>query len=330
MPGISIKTISEKLGLSTATVSRALNHSTSVTPETAERVRQAARELGYVPNAMARGLRTSRLPLVGVMVPDIVNEYFSRIVLNLQLALAKLGYSVFICNTNEDPQLENSYLSSLQTLQISGLICISGYDWEKTVWPDIPTVYIDRMPTACANRCTVITSDNVQGGLMAAKELASCGCRHPIWLGDCRSLSTATGRLEGFRQGLSESGIQLDDSRLLKVDKVDREHAYETVRAAISGGLSFDGLFCGTDWLALGAIEALKEAGIPVPGEVRVVGYDDISAASIGQVPVTTIHQDVDEMSRIAVSELARMLDGKSCRQGQWIVPVSLVHRKST
>ena len=168
---VSIKTIAEKTGLSTATVSRVINQKGGFTRETYERVQKAVRELDYVPNAMARGLRTRSIPLVGIIVPDIINEFFSRIVLKVQLALAGRGYSVFICNTDESAENERTYLATLQGMQISGLVCISGSDMTDESWPNVPTVYIDRNPIRPAPRSTIIESDNLSGGWMAATEL---------------------------------------------------------------------------------------------------------------------------------------------------------------
>ena len=327
---VSIKTISEKTGLSTATVSRVINNSGGFTQETFDRVQKAVQELGYVPNAMARGLRKQSIPLVGIIVPDIINEFFSRIVLYVQLELAARGYSVFICNTDESETNELTYLDTLQGMQISGLVCISGNDAANEHWPNVPTVYIDRNPQHPAARATIIESDNQSGGWMAAEELVRRGCRRPALLGDIRSLSTSVSRRTGFRSALERAGIPLEDSRILSVKKVDEKHAYDAVSYALQSGNDFDGLFCTTDWMALGALRALRNAHRRVPEEVRVVGFDDISVASYSALPITTIRQDTDEMSRVAVEELVRMMEGEPCLRSRWIIPVSLIRRETT
>ena len=327
---VSIKTISEKLGVSTATVSRVISGAGPVSPETRERVLAAVRELGYVPNAMARGLRTNSLPLVGIIVPDIINEFFSRIVLHAQLALAQRGYAVFICNTDESHAQELTYLASLQTMRICGLVCISGYDTADERWPNVPTVYIDRNPLHRALRSTVIESDNESGGWQATDELLRRGCTRIALLRDDRRMSTADSREAGYRKALVNAGITVDESLILTVGKVDERNAYDAVSFALQSGKRFDGVFCTTDWLALGALRALANARIRVPGETRVVGYDDVSVATYSALPMTTIHQDTDEMSRLAVEELVRMMEGGACRRDHWIVPVSLVRRETT
>lgn len=327
---VSIKTISERTGFSTATVSRVINNKGGFTQETYDRVQEAVRELGYVPNAMARGLRTNSVPLVGIIVPDIINEFFSRIVLHVQLELAHCGYSVFICNTDESHRQEMTYLSSLQTMRICGLVCISGYDAADESWPNVPTVYIDRDPAHRAPRSTVIESDNESGGYQAARELLHRGCTRLALLRDDRRLSTSVRREEGFRKAVADAGLQVDESLILNVHKVDEKHAYDAVSFALRSGKRFDGLACCTDWLAMGALAALRNARLSVPGDVKVVGYDDISVAAYSAVPITTIRQDTDEMSRIAVEELLRMMDGGTAQRDHWIVPVSLVRRETT
>ncbi len=327
---VSIKTISEALGVSTATVSRVLSEAGGVAPETAERVREAARQMGYVPNAMARGLRTRQLPLVGIIVPDIVNEFFSRIVLNVQLSLARQGYSVFICNTDENRQLEMNYLETLLTMRISGLICISGYDAEGERWPNVPTVYIDRNPHHRAPHATSIESDDESGGYQAAREVLRRGCRRVALLRDERAMSTVEHRQAGYLRALQDAGLTPDPSLVLTVPRVNERSAYDAVSFALRDGKTFDAVVCCTDWLALGALRALSNAHLKVPEDVRVVGYDDVSVASYCALPITTIRQNVDEMSRIAVEELVLMMEGKPCRRERWILPVSLVRRETT
>ena len=327
---VSIRTVAAEAGVSTATVSRVIAGGGGVSPEAEARVRAAAQRLGYVPNAMARGLRKHSLPLVGIIVPDIVNEFFSRIVLNVQLALARQGYSVFICNTDESHQLEQTYVASLQTMQIGGLVCISGYDRPDEEWPDVPTVYIDRDPQHRAPKATVIESDNESGGYQAAREVLRRGCRRVALLRDARAMSTSVSREAGCRRALADAGIPVDESLLLRVPRVDEAHAYDAVSFAIREGKTFDALVCFTDWLALGACRALSNAHLRVPQDVCVTGYDDVSVARYAALPMTTIRQDVDEMSRIAVEELVRMMEGGSCRREHWVIPVTLIRRETT
>ena len=165
---------------------------------------------------------------------------------------------------------------------------------------------------------------------MAAEELVRRGCRRPALLGDIRSLSTSVSRRTGFRNALDRAGIPLEDGRILSVQKVDEKHAYDAVSYALQSGNDFDGLFCTTDWMALGALRALRNAHRRVPEEVRVVGFDDISVASYRALPITTIRQDTDEMSRVAVEELVRMMEGEPCLRSRWIIPVSLIRRETT
>lgn len=327
---VSIKTISQMAGVSTATVSRVINHAGGFSKETEERVREAIRQAGFVPNVMARGLRKNSLPLVGVIVPDIINEYFSQIVLKVQLALAQCGYSVFICNTDESHMQEKAYLRTLKEMMIRGLICISGSSDAQEDWPNVPTVYIDRNPAQRMAQSTIIESDNESGGYQATEELLRRGCKRVAILTDSRELSTCVKRYAGYCRAIEDAGAQLHEELTFKVNKVDYQNAYNAITMAVQSGKTFDALFCTTDWLALGALRALKDAGIDVPGQVKVVGFDDISIAKYSALPMTTIHQDMDEMSRLAVDELVRMMNGDDCLREHWMVPVSLVRRSST
>lgn len=328
--GISMKTISEIAGVSTATVSRVINHLGGFSSETQKRVETAIREAGYVPNVMARGLRKNSLPYIGIIVPDIINEYFSKIVLRVQVALAKEGYSVFICNTDESRRQEQTYLSTLKNMMICGLVCISGYGNAKEDWPDVPTVYIDRHPEHKTEQITIIESDNRNGGYQATEEVLRRGCKRVAILMDSRQISTCVARFEGYRQAIEDAGATLYEDLTFHVQKVDFQNAFQAVTTAMQTGKKFDALICTTDWLAMGALKAFERANIPVPEQMKVVGFDNISISEYAAKPMTTIHQDVDEMSRLAVDELIRMINGKPCLRKHWMVPVSLVRRSTT
>lgn len=330
---LSIKDISALSGVSTATVSRVINGTGRYSKETEERVQAVIREHHYVPNLVAKGLRTHRMHTVGIVVPDITNEFFVKLVYELESALFAHRYASFICNTNEDPDRERQSLQMLQMQGVSGVVYISGgYHGDYRELTDIPTVFIDRTPDpACVlERSVRVESDNRQGGYLATEELLAKGCRRIAMLTDRRRLSSQMKRIEGYQAAHWDYRVPCDPRYILDLDRVDFQDAYARVSALVDEGLPFDGIFASTDWLAMGAYAALAHRQIAVPDSVKLVGFDDIPLAEFHALPLTTIHQQVDQMSQAAVDSLLRMIQHQPVEEPEQVIPVYLVRRQST
>ncbi len=327
---LSIKAISELSKVSVATVSRVINQNGRFSAETERRVKEVIAQYGYVPNMLARGLRTNQLPIIGIIVPDITNEFFAQIVLDMQMLLFDHGYSVTICNTNESEELERMHLKALGSHNVSGLVYISGGRGIEENELDLPVVYIDRRPKGRqTTRSVVIESDNEQGGYLATNELIRCGCRKLVLLIDQFGPSSRMDRLRGYEKAVHESALSMEVS-LVEVTSVSYQDAYDGIIRYMDAGKTFDGIACGTDWMAIGALSALRERGVRVPQDVQVVGFDDISTASIFAIPVTTIRQDTKAMASLAVEQMMKLLEGLPVERSQWILPVELVKRSTT
>lgn len=168
--GKSIKDIARLAGVSTATVSRVINQNGRFSKETEARVRRIIRENEYVPNMSAKGLRTSRTYVVGIIVPDITNPHFSSLVLKLEINLFQRGYSCLICNTNESEKLERKHIQSLSAQNVSAIVLISGTR-NYSELDTLPVIYVDRPSRSQKSSGVIIESDNEQGGYLATKEL---------------------------------------------------------------------------------------------------------------------------------------------------------------
>lgn len=329
--GLSIKQISELSGVSTATVSRVINHNGRFSKETEERVLGVIEQCQYVPNMVARGLRRSASQIVGVIVPDITNEFFARIVLKIQIQLFEHNFSAVICNTNENEQLEISHLQFLKAQNVSGIIFISGNPSHVQPSGSLPTVFIDRRPQDVRARDTIIIeSDNVRGGYLAGRALAETGASHIATIMDSRMHTAGETRFAGWKQAMDEVGLPIDPALQMRVREVGFSAAYESVTALLREGRTFDALFCGTDWLAMGALAALHERGVHVPADVKVVGFDDVSIATFSSKPITTIHQDAERMGELAVELLLKRMEGEKIEEPHRVLAVQLVKRATT
>ncbi len=327
----NIKDIAREAGVSIATVSRVINGKGRYSPETEERVWKVIKEMNYVQNSMAKTLKTNQSNLIGIIVPDITNEFFSQIVQHMQISLLEHGFAAFICNTNEDRELEQIQLTVLQSMNVAGLIYVSGLLPLPESLMSIPTVCIDRKPVVDSDRhISLVESDNLQGARLAMDHLIERGCKRIACLSPAGQFSTHNIRFNAFRARAAELGVQLDDKNHITVSHASYQDAFDTMSGFLDEGGKIDGLFATTDWLAIGAIDAMKARGIEVPESVRVVGFDDISVASFRDVPLSTVRQHPDRLAASSVKILLRQIETGLMKQEHKVIPVELIQRQTT
>lgn len=329
---VSIREISRLTGVSIATVSRVINQNGRFSRETEERVRKALEETGYTPNLAARSLRTKRIPTVGIIVPDITNEFFAKITLELQNRLFDFNYSTIICNTNEINNIEQRHLLMLKSQQVSGIVYISGaFSGEREIL-NLPTVYIDRKPPFSPEHkdYLLIESDNFDGGYIAGKALLRKKCRRPCMIKYKNEISSHNDREAGFLSAVREQGLNLQPGSIQTVNEVSVESGYKATLELVKR-VGPDGIFCSSDLLAVGAINALLESGLKVPEAVRVVGFDDTSIAANSRIPITSLQQPIEEIGRLAAQNIVNMMESSQEQDGRQIkLPVKLIERSST
>ena len=326
---LSIVDVAKRAGVSTATVSRVINHNGGYSRETEEKVRRTIEECGFTPNANAIGLRTNKSRCIGVIVPDVTNEFFAKIIQELDFYLLKHGYSLLICNSNEDYELENMHIKGLIEKHIDGIVYISGQNEIKNIneIKHIPVVYIDRAPL---NAKMLILSDNQEGGYLATKEMIDKGCRQILLLRDVRCASTIRYRKEGYIRALKENGIPYREELEVSCFPDYAEARKVMDRLVRSGGCYFDGIFATNDMMALACINVLMEAGIKIPEQVKVVGYDNVSVTRFTSPQITTITQDTRQMAIAAGRTILRMIQKKEISEKRTIIPVKLEVRGTT
>lgn len=332
---VSIKKIAEECGVSVATVSRILNKNGRYSAETEKRVLKAVRDNHYVPNMVAKGLRVQRIMNVGVIVPDITNEYFGKMVHEIGNDLFDQGYQMFLCNTNENADREEQCVRLMAMQNVCGLICLSNgvqTDEEAVKNAGIPTVFVDREPKKFHDGYSYVCSDNEAGGFMATKELLDQGCRKILFMTCAGDVPGYQERYEGYVRALSEAGLGQESIRKVSLRSTHYREAHDVMMGLLDNGdFPYDGIFAASDWLAVGCFRALQEHGIDVPGKVKLVGFDDISITAFTSVPITSVHQQIDKIALLATQELLRLVsDQESGAVSTIHVPVYLVPRAST
>ena len=326
---VSIIDVAKKAGVSIATVSRVINRNGGYSRETEERVRKTIEECGFTPNVNAIGLRTNRSNSLGVIVPDITNEFFARIIRELDSFLLKHRYSLLVCNSNEDYMLENMHIKGLAEKHVDGIIYISGQNEIKKMneIKNLPVVYIDRAP---CNAEVLILSDNEMGGYLAGRELIHKGCRKTLFLRDIRYASTIRSRKDGYIRALQESGIPYSEEMEMSCFPEYGGARSVMERLLREKGCFFDGVFATNDMMALACVNVLAENGIKIPDEVKVVGFDNISLTQFTSPQITTIAQDTRELALRAGETILKMIDNEEIKEKKTIIPVRLVVRGTT
>lgn len=329
---MSVKEIAEMAGTSVATVSRVINQNGRFSKATEKRVRDIIEEYGYQPNQLARGLRVNRTQVIGILVPDITNEFFASITKEVQRHLLEKNYITLICSTNENVMEAKEQLRMLLAQKVSGIIYIGGEDIAETI--TVPTVYIDRDPhitkTEVNDNYVMIECDNVQGGYLAGRELVKKGARNIAYVCYGKELSTIKKRIQGCNSALQEAGIELDAANGIYVDEVSLDEGMRATEYIMEKMKGVDGIFYMSDLLAVGGVSYFAEKHIRIPEQVKLVGFDDISISNSIYPKLTTVHQPVDEFGRLAALYITDMINGKDIKSQRQHIPVELIVRETT
>lgn len=298
--------------MSQSTVSRVINDSPRISEATRQRVKKAMERLGYSPNAVARTLITGRSQLIGLVVSNITNPFYPEVIEAIVASATEHDYNVILCNTQENLKLQTSYLKLLIEHQVDGAILTSSLlDSEgllaRVAGNGIPLVMVNR--TVDGLRVDSVRMDNSSAGRMVAKHLVDLGHRHIAFVGGLAATSTNSERLSGFRSELDTLGVGLPDEYVVH-RAFTRTSGYELTQSLLTLPRRPTALFCADDLIALGAMDAVIDAGLRIPEDVAVVGVDDVQAASLRQVALTTVRQPAAEMGRRAVQLLLERIQG--------------------
>ncbi len=290
--------------VSPATVSRVLNGKQTVDAELAQRVRDAARELEYRPNAVARNLRRSRTSLWAVIISDINNPFFTAVVRGVEDLAQRAQYSVVLCNSDENPDKEASYISAILAEQMAGVIISPTHrstQVGRLLAAGVPVVAIDR-EVDDADVDTVLV-DNEHGARLATTHLIEQGCQRIACITGPRQVSTASQRLRGYRAALRAAGHPVDTALIRHAD-FREAGGHAAMADLLQRDTRPDAVFAGNNLMTVGALECLAGRGVRVPEEIAVVGFDDLPWAASIRPPLSTITQPTYGLGRTAADLL--------------------------
>lgn len=332
MPKATLHDVARLADVSIATVSRIVNEKGGVSPELDKRIRQAIYDLGYVPNTVARALKARQSKILGLIIPTVENPVFPPLVKVIEEHAHENGFSTILCNSEGRVEQEAKYIELLVEKQADGIILDAIGDFHER----FSIVKRSRTPFLVIGRAiknlktSIVTIDNFRGGYMATDHLLQKGLTKIAFLfGFLESKSAINDRFLGYKQALEDNRIEYDKRLVVYSDRTV-EGGSQATEKLLSRSIPFEGVFASNDIMAMGCIDRLFHAGLRVPEDVRVVGYDDIPFASIFRPSLTTIHSPLVALGENAFELIHGIITrGQDQYESRLLVP-ELVVREST
>ena len=324
----SIRDVARIAGVSVATVSRALSMPEKVSADSLEKVHTAIAQVGYKPNMLARNFRSARSYAVVVLVPDIANPFYSLFIRALEDRAQQKGYAVLLGDTRGTPERELEYIRRVETRLADGIIQLrpSSEKNQNNIPPDIPCV------NACGCEYTTgpaIRIDNRGAAKTMVDYLISLGHKRIGVISGLKDNPHAVDRLEGYKDAIRGAGIEFDRDLVAEGDF--------TMWSGLNAAFQFcnmknrpTAIFSMNDEMAIGAMQTLKSQGIKIPEDMSVTGFDDIAYAKYCDPSLTTISQPAEEMGKMAMDMLLRIIEGEPLSQTECVMPTEFIIRKST
>ena len=334
----TISDVAKRAGVSAMTVSRVVRGTGYTSAATRSRVEAAIEELGYVPNALARQLRSKRTKTIALVVSDISNPFFTTIARGAEDVAVGHGFSVMYCNTDESEAEEEQYLLMLIERQVDGVLLVparsSGTSFRLLQAHRMPVVVMDRR--VAARGVDSVLCDSEAGAHALTRHLIELGHRRIAVLTGRRNVSTSVDRVAGCRRAIQEAGLTLDDELVRyggfnfgKLNQADGHRMAGEVLAA--GGERPTAIFAANNFIAFGAIRALREAGLRVPEDMSIVAFDDLPEGWVAEPFLTVAAQPAYEIGRRAATLLLDHISGDHDATGESIVlPFELIIRRSS
>ena len=310
----TIKQIAERAGVSTATVSYAINNSPGVSPEVRERVLRIAREMRYHPNAVARGLRTKKSGIVGMIVPDITNPFFPGLVRGAEDVLREAGHTLIVGNSDGDVLKEEEYYRTFRARQTEGLLItasISSRAPEYLLHHDlnaVPVVFVDRYYRDV--RADTVSADNLDGSFEAVRHLLDMGHRHIAIITGPLQLVNARLRLEGYKRALTLNRLPIEDV-LIREGRYDANSGFEQTKALLDLSHRPTAVFVSNAPMTFGCLRALREYGVQCPDEFALISFDDAEWFEISRPSVSGVAQNAYQLGAAAGKILAKRIAGQ-------------------
>jgi LacI family transcriptional regulator len=329
---VTIRDVARHVGVSPMTVSRVINDSALVSPETRRKVETAISELGYVPSRLARGLSGQRTGTLAVIVPDVANPFFTLIVRGAEDVARRAGYRVILCDTRADLSVEREVIEEMIAHRVEGILIAPVSDnsrehLRRLARFAVPFVLVDR--TVPGVEADAVLGDSAEGGRRLVEHLVSLGHHRIGLIVESDEVSTARDRRGGYEAALRTAGLPLDPALVVEA-AVDPSGGYEGMERLLALDERPTGVFTVNNLVALGAIEAVRAAGLEVPDDIALVCFDDIEYASRLYPFLTVMEQPAETFGTLSAQLLLERIERRAPDRTRVVVlPAEFVVRRS-
>ncbi len=327
----TIYDVARRAGVAPVTVSRVINESGYVSDDTRDRVREAIAELGYTPNRLARGLRSKQTQTLGLVVTDITNPFWTTVARGVEDAASEHGFSVILCNTDESEAKQQQYVNLLLEKQVDGFLLVPATDDVSALAlveeRDVPVVVLDRHVSSPVD---TVRCDSEGGAYDLVTHLLGLGHRRIALLGGSPAVSTAQDRIAGYRRALAEAGVPID-ADLIRHRDYTQASGYAMTESILALPDRPTALFAVNNFIAIGALRALRDADLRIPEDMALVGFDDLPLALVVEPFLTVAAQPAYEMGARATDLLLTRIRGDGAEAPiEVILPTELIVRRSS
>jgi LacI family transcriptional regulator len=326
----SIKDVAKEAGVSIATVSRVLNDIDVVNEDTKKKVVEAIAKLGYRPNIIARSLKTQKTSTIGIVIPDISSQFYPEIVRGAEDVANIYKYNIILCNTDNDSEKEMEYLHVLKEKMIDGVLYMSS-SLEDNIMELINTLQIPMVlveTTDSKHSLPSVTIDNEQAGYDGVQYLINKKNKRIAYIGTHeKALNAGALRYKGYKKALEDNGIELDTS-IVNFGGIKAKNGVVGMNNILKNS-KVDAVFCSSDEIAMGAINALREHNISVPSDVDVMGFDNIYSAAVFYPKLTTVAQPMYDMGSVGMRMLIKIIGKKPLESTDYILKHRIIERDS-
>jgi len=329
----TVKDIARKLGLHHSTVSRALRDYSDISEETKQKVRKLAREMNYSPNIVAQSLKTKRTKLIGIIVPEILHNFFSRAISGIENVVYKKGFVPIVLQSNESSEREVLNIDAMITNRVAGLIVsisqttTSGEPFQKLIDKKIPLVFFDRVVMGL--EAGYVISDDQEGAFQGVRFLIDKGYKKIVHISGPEELTICKNRLKGYQKALQKNRIP-EDPDLIYHDTLHEKNGYETMEQILLKDSLPDAIFAVNDPVAMGAYKKIKESGLKMPEDIAILGFSNNEISSYLDPALSTIDQFPGKMGKLAAEILFDQIEGKKSQKTIKNLSTELIERETT
>src|SRR5271166_2617302 len=329
---VTMRQIAERAGVSIGTVSHVINETAKVRLKLRERVIEAIRNMGYQPSALAQGLRKNRTNMLGMVIPDITNPFFPGVVRGVEDVAYKRSFRVILCNADNDPSKEESYVRELRSYKIAGLLIIPaagpGIKAHLRAYGSaaVPVVCIDRVPDGWKGDAVLVA--NAEGAYLATRHLIQMGHKRLAVIAGPLGLTNAAERLKGFTRALNEARIEIEPE-FVQEARFDTTSGYQAALRLLRMLPRPTAIFACNDLMAFGVLQAARELSLRCPEDLSIAGFDSLEFTKFTDPSLTSVYQPGYQLGATAARLLFQRVDGLRSAPKKVLLPTELKKRDS-